>query len=59
MVVGHARWSSFSDNARSRERTHFSSEQGLPAVSGSTHRLRSAINVGSFFLLMDDRRQAV
>jgi len=36
------------DNARNRDRHHFSSEHGLPAVSGSTHRKRSTIKVGSF-----------
>jgi hypothetical protein len=49
MVVGHARRSSFSERLRSRDRTHFSSEHGSPAVSGSTHFNRSSISVGSFF----------
>src|SRR6266700_2654440 len=55
IVVGQARWSNFFDNARNRERTHFSSEHGLPAVSRSTHCFKSAISVGSFFRCADDR----
>ena len=49
IVVGQARRSNFFDNARNRERTHFSSEHGLPAVSGSMHRFKSASRVGHFF----------
>ena len=49
MVVGQARRSNASDRLRSRDRTHFSSVQGLPAVSGSTNRARSVQDCRIFF----------
>ena len=59
MVVGQARRSNASDRLRSRDRTHFSPVQGLPAVSGSTNRARSVRIVVSFFPRADARHLEV